>query len=52
VTPDDLTELLLRDALARAIRISEFVADGEIREAALALDDLVADLWKAVRLAA
>lgn len=33
-----------RDALVRVVRISEYVADGELAEASLALDNLADDL--------
>jgi hypothetical protein len=36
---------LLRDALARVIRASEALEDGELLLAEAILDDLAADLW-------
>ena len=44
--PPDLAVLLLRDALARIERIAEYVQDGELGEATLALEDIAVDLWK------
>jgi hypothetical protein len=40
--------LVLRDALARVIRVGDALEDGELDLAAATVDDLTADLWKEI----
>jgi hypothetical protein len=39
---------LMRDVLARVVRTSEALRDGELDLAATMLDDLASDLWAAI----